>query len=260
MIIKNIGVDIDRNTIIEKFYKAPQERKCVHLCKETNFDTGFIAYEDGVFLPEGTYVILKEKGKEDKIGRIFHFYMSYNKEANKVAIVDVHYDMDSSKNRLCMNDKLIIGFISKSMAGINCNKDKFLQVISYEETEDDKWKFVRVEYGNPNVKMFYMYGWRYWDGRIYTEKDLSSGIITCLKEIHCSINAYEDIYTSDKQTNIEHKIPPSVRFVPYETELLMVYIILLCVTFIFEGKYMIWTVLTLFFIIIRRDMRNKYNG
>lgn len=261
MKIKYIGIDIDKDTIIETYYKSPQDRRCIKLCAETNFNTGLVAYEDGAFLPEGTYVVLKEKGEEDKIGRIFHYYIGCHQENNyKTAIVDVHYDMDSSKNRLRMNDKLIIGFINKSMAGINCNKNKFLQVVSYEETEDDKWEFVRVEYGSPNVKMFYMYGWQYYDGKIYSKKDLSSDKISCLANNYKVINVYKEVYSVDKCTNVEYKIPPTTKFVPYEIELIVVYILLMCVASIFKCGVALWIIFTIIFIIIRNNLRSEYNG
>ena len=210
-------------------------------------------------MPEGTYVILKEKGKEDKIGRIFHFHMNHPQK-NGVAIVDIHYDMNSSKERLKMHDKFIIGFISKNIFGLNHNKDKFLQIIEYEETENDEWEFIKIEYGSPNVKMFYMYGWRYWNGVIYSNKDLTSNKISCLKKYHKKVNIYKETYSNDKLTNIEYKIPPKVKFVPYEIELIIIYIFFMCVTSIFKSGVALWIILTIIFTNIRNNLRRKYNG
>ena len=131
--IKNVGIDINLDTIIGETYKTYQARTRAKICQESNFDTGLILFEDGVFLPENTYVIIKEKGKPDKIGKIFYydppaFMQNHDMEYNK-AVVDIHYDMNSSKCRELMKENLIIDFINKSLyIPSKNNQDKYLHM------------------------------------------------------------------------------------------------------------------------------------
>lgn len=269
--IKNIGIDINLDTIINETYLTYCSRMNAKICSESNFNTGLILFEDGVFLPENTYVIIKEKGKTDKIGKIFYYkpihdfqnpYMEYEK-----AVVDIHYDMNSSKDRIDMDDKLIIDFINKSLHIPSKNKDKYLQIISYEhEPEIDDWDFVKVEYGNPNVKMFYMYGYKYWDGTVHVSKDVNSPILLCFSKYHHVINIIkiqesdpDDINSISVYTNKENKIKYN-GLVPYELESIIVFIIILGVTFIFKGWFIYWIIETIIFLLYRKKLRDKWNG
>lgn len=273
--IKNIGIDINLDTIINETYLTYRSRLCAKICPESNFKTGLILFEDGVFLPENTYVIIKEKGKPDKIGKIFYYksihnfdnsYMEYEK-----AVVDIHYDMNSSKNRLNMNDKLVIDFINKSLHIQKSNPNKYLQIISYKhEPEIDDWTFVKVEYGNPNVKMFYMYGYQYWDGTVHVRKDASSPILSCFDKYHHTIkiirinesnlnNTSNNTRNITIYTNKENKIKYN-GYVPYELESIIVFVIILGVTFIFKGWFFYWIVETIIFILYRKKLRDKWNG
>ena len=258
MKITPIGVDVNRDTIINETFKTPQSRNHAKICEETNFETGHIAFEDAMFLPEGTYVVLKENGKKDRVGRIFHYNEDFHADSGGVAIVDVNYDMTASKKRLLIKDEYVIAFSKKRLYGRNRNEGKYLQVVSYEHDENDNWEFVRIEYGNPNVKMFYKYAWKYWNGKLFEKKDAFS------KQVEipfCNAKyAYKDSYDETKITNVEYKIPPKKGLLPGELELILLYIILLAVTFIFEGRWMLWTIFTIGFFIIRKNIRSKYNG
>lgn len=268
MIFKNIGIDIDEN-IIETVYRTYQAKQYAKLCEETNFKTGHIAFEDGVFLPEGTYVLIKEQGKKDIVGRIFHYDAIFQQTADlyhEVAIVDVDYDMNSSKSRLEMNDMLVKDFINKNIYTSNKNKvNKYLQVISYQYdniiNNNNDWQLVKVEYGNPDIKMFYMYGYKYKNNEIYAQKDTNSKKLSCFNKYHRYINITEinhNINYEDIQTNVAYKIKSDVLFYPDEIELILITLILLGLTFIFKRWYCFWIVIIIFFFIIRKDIRNKY--
>ena len=269
--IKNIGININIDTIINETYKTYQAKSHAKICPESNFQTGLIRFEDGVFLPENTYVIIKEKEKPDRIGKIFYYENSLNitnpdMEYNK-AIVDIHYDINSSKCIYEMEDNLIIDFVSKSLYLKKSNTDKYLQVISYEhEPEIDDWDFVRVEYGNPNVKMFYMYGYQYWDGTVHIRKDINSPILSCFSKFHQVINVIKINEAESNEeisitinTNEENKIKHN-GFVPYEIEGFIIYFIILGITFIFKGWYIYWIIASLIFFKYRKNMRDKWNG
>lgn len=265
MKITPIGIDIDEN-IIDVFYKIPQDRKLAKICKETNFSIGHISYEDGVFLPHGTYILVKENGKEDVLGRIFHFKKDKFNDMSiyGTAIVNINYDMNSSNERLKMDDSLILGFIHKNHLLNKHNKEKYLQVVSCDMTDDniknEQWKFVKVEYGNPDTKMFYMYGWRHYNGFVYEKKDITSNKLSCFETIHKSYFIYDEQYDCSKHTNVEYKIKSFVLFVPNEIEYLIIYIFLLCITFIFKERLVFWIIFTIWFLIKRKKLRNEYNG
>lgn len=263
MKVTPIGINIDRENIVNSFYKTYQDRQCAKICKETNFQTGFISYEDGVFLPTGTYVLIKEIGKQDILGRIFHFKKSINEDSmlpNGTAIVNIYYDMNSSTERHKMKDDMIICFINKNHLLNNHNKQKYLQVVCCDITEDNCWKFVRVEYGNPDTKMYYTYGWQYYDGSIYEKMNVESNKLNCLYHIHKVFFVYEENYDVNKETNVEHKIKPRVLFVPEEIEYIIIYIVLMIACSLFYIRFVLWLLLTIWFFVVRKIMRNRYNG
>ena len=119
--------------------------------------------------------------------------------------------------------------------------------------------------------MFYSYGYQYWDGKIYKRKDTGSGVLSCFLEFHLVKRVIElpelkkvDIKQNDKNyttiyTNQEYKIKHN-GLVTYESELIVVFIILLCITFIFKEWILIWTFLIIIFFICRKKLRDKWNG
>ena len=272
MKVKNIGIDIDSNTIIDKTYRTWQSKQYVKICDETNFKTGHIAFEDGIFLPENTFVLIKENGKPDVLGKIFYYDCLFQEKSDlyhNVAIVDIHYDMNSNRARCCLNDSLIKAFINKDIYIQNRDKPpKYLQVVEYEYDKDDDWKLVKVEYGNPGVKMFYMYGYQYYDKEIYEKKDVKSKKLFCLNDFHIYKQVYEidecnvgeEINEDDIKTNQPYKVKPNELLLPGESELILLCLLGMGITFVFKVWYLYWIVIVILFIIQKKKIREKYNG
>ena len=263
MIIKNIGIEIDDN-IIEKVYKPLPIRKKVKFNPNTNFKTGHISWEDGIFLPEGTYVAIKENGEKDKYGVIFHCFdvMQYKRNQNyEVRIMNVDFDILTDKKNYREIYKNTLYVIIKNIYISHKNiTNKYLQIITYEREESDDWTFVRIEYGRPTVKMNKMYGFRHKSGLIYKEKNLDSEVVSCLNELHDTINVFEEDHEENKVTNVETKIKPeNVMFAPYEKELLILYILVFLFSIIFKDFIALWVLETIVFLIVRKVVRSKYN-
>ena len=264
MKFKEIGINIEETELINNTYRTYTGRKNVKFNSFTNFKTGRIAYEDAIFLPEGTYVLIKEPGKKDIIGKILYYDSLFQDSLDlyhNVAIVNINYNIDTNnKDRTKLDDSLVIDYIDKDIY-FNFNKyqNKYLQIISYDYCEEDKWKFVRVEYGNPHVKIFYMYGYQYFDGHIYQKKDINSKSLECVSHINNIIGIYQEKEDLIKTTNIEFVKEINSILVPYEFEIIMVYILLLCFSFIFKDFIILWITETIFFVYVRKRIRKKYN-
>ena len=222
----------------------------------TDTESGKIALEDAVFLPEGTFVLIKDKQWGDKLGKIFHCEDGYinDRVAKKhlVVVVPVDYDENSIRDLKKSVELQHYQICKKMEGGMSIDlrpEEKYLQVVDIGvKSEEDKWRHVKIViYTGGNCLVGE--GWEYWNGELYKKKDLKSEKVKILSGWSVHVSDFDESSFNRKILDLD----PA----PGERTLLIFYIIIMFGLIIFKDRVVGWIGVTLLFLWIRADLRRK---
>ena len=274
--MNNIGIDLNIDEEIKKLYKPFYVNTYYDKLlprRGTNFETGYINLTDVIYLPHNTYIrllfseidyVTRKKKIKSEYGKVIHYEYDMESRYNTrygTAIVTTNYNVEPDIDffELHKKEHKIIMFVNKDIY-IPRHQDLFVQMVD-SVPEIELFIPVRIDYGNPNTKMYHKYGYLCTDDQmIYSEKNLNSVKVTIGPCLHQSVCLVGEEEIQQNKTNEEYKtIRDDVMLAPDELELYVVYIVLLCITFLFKEWMIAWTLLTIVMLIVRKKLRDKYH-
>ena len=234
------------------------------LRKETDLTTGHIDFDDAVFLPNGTYVMVHEDGKEPYLGKVMwgDYISNDNSVTHSTSICSPFCEMNFMDKKFVPNGDLYkeqfyfsIPFpylIDRTEYDWLRNENHiWFQLVNVEFDETDIWKPICLEWCLNNGRRYLKHLWKYIpNGHYYYEKDLQRKF-------------YEDpnVYYREspiKEENFGIYQKEGYNLVPGEGSMYLIYVLLSLPCIIFKDGFGMWIAITICMLIERKHLRSKW--